>query len=70
MLLSNFDPKFVSQLSIYAFMVKIRFQGVHWKAELLQISTLSLNMNFEQDNRLTNMDAFSVAIVCGHGVNI
>ena len=40
-ILSNFDSKFLSQ-----FMVKIRFQLVNWKAELL-----SLNMHFELDFR-------------------
>ena len=44
--LRSFQIKFLSQ-----FMVKIRFQGVHWKAEFLQISKLSLDMNFEQDLR-------------------
>ena len=44
--LRSFWIKFLRQ-----FMVKIRFQGVHWKADFLQISKLSLDMNFEQDLR-------------------
>ena len=46
MTLGGFAPKFFSE-----FMVKSRFQGVHWKAEVLQISKLTLNIKFEQDLR-------------------